>query len=257
MDNKKYRLNFVCDSCTVLPSGLAHIVLRSETGSIPPMCPGQFVEVRTPKSTTLLNRPYSIYNRTDEHLELLVAPAGESSRALSAIQAGDEIFVIGPLGNGFRTDFAPGSSILLVGGGVGIAPLYYQLRWLKAAGMNVETVYGTRTAPDAAIVQRFEDLTPLHICTNDGTAGTHGFVTDSDAMRNGSYHYVQVCGPKPMMAACVDMLLQRNIAGEVSLENMMACGIGACLCCVENTVKGNVCVCKQGPVFNINQLTWK
>lgn len=256
MEYKKHKMSLVCEQSRRLPSGLSHIVLRRDDGLMPPMQPGQFVEVGVPGSGVLLNRPYSVYNRTDEHLELLVAPVGHSSRALTACAEGERLTVIAPLGHGFKGSFAPGSRVLLVGGGVGIAPLYYQLRRLTEEGVAVETVYGSRTAPDSEICRRFEALAPLYICTDDGSAGLKGFVTDSPALTGGSYDFVQICGPKPMMAACVRLLRQRGIDAEVSLENMMACGLGACLCCVEKTVKGNVCVCKEGPVFKFDMLTW-
>lgn len=242
-----------------LPSGYLHLTLRMADGSnVPEMCPGQFVEVAVDKAKVLLNRPLSIYNRTDHALELLVNPIGEATRALCEYQAGEHLRVIGPLGNGFTTDFAAGSHVLLIGGGVGIAPLYYLIRTLIYKGVKAELLYGNRTAPDAELMARFEALAPVHICTDDGTQGVHGFVTNHPLTDSKDFDFVQICGPKPMMKACaVKAARNMNTPCEVSLENMMACGIGACLCCVEGTPEGNICVCKSGPVFNTEKLQWK
>lgn len=237
-------------------SGFLHLVLTKPDGSeMPPMLPGQFVEVAVAKAPVLLNRPISIYNRTDRALELLVAPIGTASKALCDYLPGETLRIIGPLGSGFTTDFKAGSRVLLVGGGVGIAPLYYQLRKLLENGVEAEVIYGMRTAPDKEVCERFEALAPLHVCTDDGSAGFHGLVTAHPAIC-GKFDMMQVCGPKPMMKACARVATDAGMPAEVSLENHMACGLGACLCCVEDTKEGNVCVCKNGPVFNIEKLKW-
>ena len=97
----------------------------------------------------------------------------------------------------------------------------------------------------------------VYITTEDGTEGEKGFVTQHSVLTKESFDRISTCGPKPMMVAIAKFAKANSISCEVSLENMMACGLGACLCCVEKTVKGNVCVCKEGPVFNINDLTWQ
>ena len=94
------------------------------------------------------------------------------------------------------------------------------------------------------------------MCTDDGSAGFHGLVTAHPVFTAGNYSMIQMCGPKPMMKAAAALAAAAGIEAEASLENMMACGLGACLCCVEPTVKGNLCVCKHGPVFNIKELQW-
>lgn len=223
---------------------------------MPQMSPGQFVEVAVDKANVLLNRPLSIFNRTDNMLELLVNPVGTATKALCDYRVGDTIRVVGPLGNGFSLDFAAGSKVVLAGGGVGIAPLYFLLSELIKRGVDVQTLYGMRSTPDREICERFEALAPLHICTDDGSAGFHGLITEHPVLSDGITH-MQVCGPKPMMRACAALARQKGICCEVSLENAMACGLGACLCCVEDTPHGNVCVCKNGPVFNIDSLSWQ
>lgn len=255
---KKHSTQYVVAENRALGADSFAMVLRPADGSpVPEMLPGQFVEIAVPGAGVLLNRPISIYNRTDESLEILVAAVGRATRTLQTLSAGSTMTVIGPLGNGFSTDFKAGERVLLVGGGIGIAPLYYQLRCLRAAGVEVEVVYGARTAPSDFVKSRFAELAPLHVCTDDGSEGFHGFVSAHPRVLEGEFSCVQVCGPAPMMKAMAAVCRRRAISTEVSLENMMACGLGACLCCVEKTVRGNVCVCKEGPVFNIDQLLWQ
>ena len=103
----------------------------------------------------------------------------------------------------------------------------------------------------------FENLGKLYVTTEDGSLGEKGFVTQHSILNKEKYDMIMVCGPKPMMIAVARYAKNTRTDCEVSLENMMACGLGACLCCVEKTVKGNVCVCSEGPVFNIKQLTWQ
>lgn len=251
---KKYNFKVKVKSIKEYRSGILHIVLQSDAG-IPPMNPGQFVEVHIDKAPVLLNRPISIFNRTETELELLVNPIGTGTKALREYKPGEIIGIIGPLGNGFKTDFDINSKVLLVGGGIGVAPLYFLAKTLAEKGINTEIIFGYRTTPDSEICDVFKKVAPLHVCTDDGTAGFHGLVTAHPVFKE-KHDFIQVCGPKPMMKACAKLARQLETEAEVSLENHMACGIGACLCCVEDTVDGNVCVCKNGPVFNTKLLKW-
>jgi dihydroorotate dehydrogenase electron transfer subunit len=149
-----------------------------------------------------------------------------------------------------------GKKVLLIGGGVGVAPLLYYGYYLKnTCNANVEFLLGARTQEDLLMLNEFKSIAPVHCTTEDGSFGTKGFVTNHAAMAEHADAWC-VCGPAPMMKAVAAQAKQSGTDCFVSLENMMACGLGACLCCVEKTVKGNVCVCTEGPVFNINQLTW-
>ena len=231
--------------------------LKPIDGQMPTMSPGQFVQVMSPaKDNTFLRLPISINNVEDDQLWLMVQMIGDGTKALGALREGDRLNLVLPLGNGFSTDKAKGK-ILLVGGGVGIAPLLYAGKELKDRGAEPVFLLGARTASGVLEKELFAQIGRLLITTEDGSLGERGFVTQHSALQQEKFDKIMVCGPKPMMMAVARYAKSSDTDCEVSLENMMACGLGACLCCVEKTVKGNVCVCTEGPVFNINQLTWQ
>ena len=229
---------------------------------LPQMNPGQFVEVKVEGSVgTFLRRPISINFVDSERNELwlLVATVGDGTRQMARLQEGDVVNVVGPLGNGFTKPSTEtvGSEVLLVGGGVGVAPLLYQGAALKAAGMKPVFLLGARTAKDLLMLDEFRKYGEVFVTTEDGSEGERGFVTQHTVLQKRQFGLIQSCGPTPMMKAVARFAYQQDIDFEVSLENMMACGLGACLCCVEKTVEGNLCVCKDGPVFNIKRLMWR
>lgn len=234
--------------------------ITPESGNIiPEVRPGQFVQVSCDKSKrTFLRRPISICNvdREDNTLWLLIRCAGEGTASLCSAAKGEILNLLMPLGNGFT--IAPEKKhVLLVGGGVGVAPLLLLGKELKKAGLSPEFLVGARSQSDLLMVEEFNKIGKTHISTDDGTAGEKGVVTLHSALAEGNkWDMIYCCGPAPMMKAVAKSAKKSGSECEVSLENMMACGLGACLCCVEKTVKGNVCVCTEGPVFNINELTW-
>lgn len=225
---------------------------------VPDVIPGQFAQVRIDGSkTTFLRRPISICGADNLRITLLVRRAGDGTAALIATAVGATVNILLPLGRGWSvpTDGNTDKKLLLVGGGVGVAPLLMLGTRLKASGYTPEFLLGARSQADLLLIDKFEELGTVHITTDDGTAGTQGVVTAHKRMSQPS-DMVYCCGPMPMMKAVARSAQRVGSDCEVSLENTMACGLGACLCCVEKTVKGNVCVCTNGPVFNINQLTW-
>lgn len=237
----------------------AVLQLSSPTGPLPPMQPGQFVQVRVDSSpTTFLRRPISINYADDSTLWLLVHNVGSGTAQLCSLQAGDVLNCLLPLGHGFTLPPALPSArnLLLIGGGVGTAPMLYLGQKLHALGHNVTFLLGGRTAGDVLQTELFEKYGRLCITTNDGSLGQPGFVTQHTILQEESFDQIYTCGPKAMMQAVVRWSREHHTPCEVSLENMMACGLGACLCCVENTVRGNVCVCTQGPVFDEKELNW-
>lgn len=224
---------------------------------LPEILPGQFVQIAVETPGVFLRRPISINDVDTEAntIDLLIRRAGKGTAALVDLQPGARLNILLPLGNGFSLDMAPESHPLLIGGGVGVAPLLYLGRKLKEKGVEPEFLLGARSDADLLQISEFQSLGQLHTSTEDGSVGEKGLVTTHSRL-SGKIDRVYCCGPSPMMKAVAQISRNLGVDCEVSLENMMACGLGACLCCVENTVKGNVCVCTEGPVFNINQLNW-
>lgn len=221
--------------------------------------PGQFVEVRVDGTpSTMLRRPISINNVVPEDNEiwLLVHNVGDGTDWMARRQPGDTLNCVLPLGNGFTLP-AAGERPLLVGGGVGTAPLLNLGRRCAELGATPVFLLGAKTEADLMQLDEFEKVGRVCITTEDGSRGERGFVTNHSVLQSETFTRIQVCGPKPMMMAVAKYAASCAVECEVSLENMMACGLGACLCCVEKTVKGNLCVCKDGPVFNIKDLLWQ
>ena len=239
-----------------------HVLLRlTDVKPLPEMIPGQFVEVRVDgSSTTFLRRPISInfVDRKENELWLMVAMVGDGTRQLGCLKEGDVVNCVLPLGNGFtvQSEKTALHKTLLVGGGVGVAPLLYLGAELKQQGCEVTFLLGGRSAKDVLELDIFNKYGRVCVTTEDGTMGEQGFVTNHSVLAE-SFDKIFTCGPTPMMKAVARYAKEKDIECEASLENMMACGLGACLCCVEKTTEGNLCVCKDGPVFNINRLLWQ
>ncbi len=256
---KKYILDLKVVSVESLSD--KHVLIKlTDSKPLPPLNPGQFVEVKVDKSpSTFLRRPISI-NYVDRELNelwLLVAMVGEGTREMAKLNVGDTLNCVLPLGNGFTMPTAKNQKILLVGGGVGVAPLLYFGQMIKEYGAEPIFLLGARSSKDLLELDLFKKVGRVYITTEDASEGEKGFVTNHSILQNEKFDQISSCGPTPMMKAVAKFALQANIPCEVSLENKMACGVGACLCCVEDTKEGNLCVCKDGPVFNINNLLWQ
>ena len=232
---KKYVLDLTVVSVERIHA--RYVLIRlTDAKPLPDMSPGQFVEVRVDGSpSTFLRRPISInyVDRTQNQLWLLVATVGDGTKTLATLQPGSVLNCVLPLGNGF-TPVVSGQKVLLVGGGVGVAPLLYMGAQMLEQGIEPTFLLGARTQNDLLMLDEFKKYGRVFITTEDGSSG-----------------------PTPMMKAVARLALEKGIDCEVSLENLMACGVGACLCCVEKTTEGNLCVCKEGPVFNIKRLLWQ
>lgn len=240
-----------------------HVLIRlTDDKPLPEMVPGQFVEVRVDGSpTTFLRRPISInfVDYQQNELWLMVAMVGDGTKALGKLQKGDKLNCVLPLGNGFsfQSDGIASHKALLVGGGVGVAPLLYLGAQMKEQGMEPTFLLGARTVSDLLMLDEFKKYGRVCVTTEDGSEGEKGFVTNHSLLQQEHFDMIYTCGPTPMMKAVARYAKEKGIACEASLENLMACGLGACLCCVEKTTEGNLCVCKDGPVFNINRLLWQ
>lgn len=256
---KKFILDLTVNSVEALSD--KHVLIKlTDDKPLPEMLPGQFVEVRVDNSpSTFLRRPISINNVDYDRNELwlLVAAVGDGTRQLQKLQKGDHLNCMLPLGNSFTMPTDSTQKVLLVGGGVGVAPLLYFGKRIKAMGGEPTFLLGARSAKDVLERELFEQVGRVFITTEDGSEGEKGFVTNHSVLAQEHFDRISTCGPKPMMMAVARYAFKNDIECEVSLENKMACGVGACLCCVEKTVEGNKCVCKEGPVMNIKKLTWQ
>ncbi len=232
--------------------------LTSPNIDLSTILPGQFVEIKVDKSpTTFLRRPISIHfvDIVNKELWLLIQVVGDGTQQLSTLTVGDTVSLILPLGNGFTLPEQK-SKTLLIGGGVGIAPLLYLGKTLWDLGHDVTFLLGARSEQDFPDLSFFAPYGSVHLTTEDGSVGEKGFVTNHSVLQQADFDAIYTCGPKPMMEAVARYAKQHAIFCEVSLENKMACGFGVCLCCVEKTNEGHKCVCTDGPVFNINKLEW-
>ena len=255
---KKYILDLTVKSVEWLNEKYALLKLTHHE-PLPEMLPGQFVEVRADHTaSTFLRRPISInfVDRDNNELWLLVAVVGDGTRHITSVHPGDTLNCVLPLGNGFTMPTAAAERILLVGGGVGVAPLLYMGAEMHRMGVEPTFLLGARKSSDLLELDLFRKYGRVLVTTEDGSAGEKGFVTNHSVLAE-HFDRISTCGPKPMMVAVAKYAKQVGVACEVSLENMMACGVGACLCCVEKTVEGNLCVCKEGPVFDIKRLLWQ
>lgn len=256
---KKYLLDLRVKSVEQIHQ--RYVLIRlTDDNPLPEMLPGQFVEVRVDGSpNTFLRRPISInfVDKDANELWLLVAAIGDGTKKMAQLKTGDALNCLLPLGNGFTLPESSEKRVLLVGGGVGVAPLLYMGAMMLEMGCKPTFLLGARTAKDLLMLDLFNKYGRVCVTTEDGSEGEKGFVTNHSLLQKESFDRIITCGPTPMMKAVARYSRQAKIDCEVSLENLMACGLGACLCCVEKTTEGNLCVCKDGPVFNIRKLLWQ
>ncbi len=225
--------------------------------------PGQFVMIKASLgSDPLLRRPFSIHQVDSAgHIQIYFKIVGKGTELLAHVRKGEEVPVLGPLGRGFKLD--PDVPVYLIGGGLGIAPLLFlnkRLCRIKKGCATDTLILGGRTAGDVEpLVEDFQQIGMRIVCTtDDGTYGIQGNVMD--ILKNESIPsngMVMCCGPEPMMAAVTRFCTERGIACQVSVESVMACGMGACLGCNRESKDGGyVHVCLDGPVFDGGDLEW-
>ena len=230
--------------------GVYRMVLASE--GAPQLRTGSFVEVAVPGK--FLRRPISVSLSQPGQLTLLYKVVGEGTFWLSKAQPGQTLELLTVLGNGFNLT-ACRERALLIGGGIGVAPLHQLCHDLRAAGREVTAILGFNTASEVLLKSRLEALgAKVHIATMDGSAGIRGLVTDALRQVRPDFDYYYVCGPMPMMRALYPLL---PADGEFSLEERMGCGTGLCFGCTIQTPEGPRRICHDGPVFKKNQLPWQ
>lgn len=255
---KKFDIRFQVVSNRKINSSVCLIILRPENGeTLPVILPGQFINLKVDGAGILLRRPISICNfdPSTNEIWLMVKNVGKASAIINKLIPGDKIDGMLPLGNGFRLPDDNKRKLLLIGGGVGTAPLYFLARTLCEKLYDVSFLVGAQTSSDLLFIDELNLLGATYISTDDGSLGSRGLLTCNECLQY-DWDALYVCGPLPMMKAVATIARERNIDCQVSLENRMACGIGACLCCVEDTLQGNRCTCIDGPVFNISELKW-
>ncbi len=238
--------------------------------------PGQFVMVKVRNAIDpLLRRPFGIFDldlldseypddARHPYMEILYRVVGKGTAMLATLHHSDHLDILGPLGKGFEQG-ATGEEKILVGGGVGLAPLYYLAKELVKSS-PVRLFIGGRSKEDILCVTEFERLgVETYVATDDGTLGAAGLVTEAlerHLVKGRAQRTMFACGPMPMLKAVAEIARRTGIPCQVSLEAYMACGVGACLGCV---VKGHGheehhpdyrCVCKDGPVFDFRELQW-
>jgi len=223
--------------------------------------PGQFVMVRVVDGLDpLLRRPFSIHRSfADGNISLLFKVIGKGTAMLARRCVGDELDLVGPLGNGF--EFSNDRPVCLIGGGMGIAPLLFLAELLHSTGRATENdhvLLGARNKDELTpLADEFSALGyTVQLATDDGSIGHKGFIPDLLDFVLPTVEQVYTCGPHLMMKNVVRQCQQAEVSCQVSLETHMACGMGACLGCTVNGKRGLVHVCKQGPVFNADQLEW-
>jgi len=229
------------------------------------LVPGQFVHVRVPGlEPTALRRPFSVFDADGGRVTLLYKVVGRGTEALARVEPGDELEVLGPLGRGFPTTSA--GMPLLVAGGYGVAPLHFLAKRLKDS--RTVLFAGGRTKDDLLALDRFEALgVEVCVATNDGSAGTQGFVTGPldealEALRAQDEAFeLFTCGPDGLLKAVADRALAAGMPGWISMDRHMICGVGACYACVQRIRRAdgsefNARCCVNGPVFNAKEIVW-
>lgn len=223
--------------------------LAGDTRSI--MRPGQFIDIAL--EGLFLRRPISVCDYDAESISIIYKVVGRGTRQMSRLQCGDSLDCLVGLGNGFSVETAS-QRPLLVGGGVGLPPMYNLCKQLVAAGKKPQVVMGFNTAGEVFYRSEFENLGVDVFCaTADGSLGVKGFVTDAIGSFELKFDYIYACGPAPMLRALYDRF---DIDGEFSFEERMGCGFGACMGCTCKTKYGNKRICVDGPVLKREEIIW-
>ena len=259
----QHSFTVLCNECAA--EGIWRMTMATDAAG--DIRPGQFMNLTVPgDGSHILKVPLSFKgaDASAGTIELLYAVVGEGTRRLSEMAVGASSSLVGPLGCGWRLPEAEGRA-LLVAGGIGLPPVLAAAGMLAGAGIEFDVIAGSRTA-DMVLEHDIEDLkgtldagSRVIVCTDDGTAGRAGFVTEAmaDLLSERRYAQVYTCGPNVMMAGVARLAMDAGIACQVSLERMMGCGFGACSCCNVALAEGGYALCCQdGPVFDAREVAW-
>ena len=223
------------------------MLLSGDTSGI--TASGQFVNIKI--DGFFLRRPISVCDYSENSLTIIYKVVGEGTEAMSKMQAGETLDILTGLGNGYELSHS-GNTPLLIGGGVGVPPMYNLCRKLIDEGKKPTVILGFNGKDDVFAEKEFRDLgARVLVTTVDGSYGIKGFVTD--AMKDLNYSYFYTCGPEPMLKAVYD---QSKTSGQFSFEERMGCGFGACMGCSCKTKYGNKRICKDGPVLVKEEIIW-
>ena len=234
-------------SNTPLTDSVYKMVLSGDTSAI--TAPGQFVNIQL--TGKFLRRPISVCDYDAQTLTIVYKVVGKGTEQMASMTAGETLDILTGLGNGY--DLAPaGDRPVLLGGGVGVPPLYHLAKQLLALGKEVTVVLGFNTASEIFYEKEFQALgCKVFVTTVDGSYGKKGFVTDALPE---NYTYFYTCGPEPMLKA---VYRTTNTSGQMSFEQRMGCGFGACMGCSCKTLTGNKRICKEGPVMRKEEILWE
>lgn len=222
------------------------MVLSGDTSAI--TRPGQFINIKVPDK--YLRRPISVCDFDAETVTVIYKVVGEGTKIMSEMEKGISLDVLTGLGNGFDAGKS-GDRPLLIGGGVGVPPLYNLAKKLKDEGKTVTVILGFNTSDEVFLKEEFEKIATVYLTTADGSEGQKGFVTD--AMDGIDYDYIYTCGPQAMLRAVYD---KSKTGGQFSFEERMGCGFGACMGCSCKTKYGAKRICKDGPVLEKEEIIW-
>ena len=238
---------FTVKENTALNALVYKMVLSGDTSAI--TAAGQFVNLQL--EGKFLRRPISVCDVNGDELTLVYKVVGKGTKQMSEMQSGDTVDVLSGLGNGYDTTKA-GEHVLLLGGGVGVPPLYLLAKNLLKAGKTVSVVLGFNKADEIFFEDEFKALgANVTVTTADGSYGKKGFVTDALPE---SYDYFYTCGPEPMLKA---VYKATKTSGQFSFEERMGCGFGACMGCSCKTITGYKRICKDGPVLEKEEILWE
>lgn len=223
------------------------MILEGDASAI--IAPGQFVNIKI--EGEFLRRPISICDYAENSLTLIYKVVGKGTSIMSAMQEGTWLDILVGLGNGFNTDFG-GENPVLIGGGVGVPPMYRLAKDLISEGKKVSVILGFNKEEEIFYADEFEKIgAKVYVTTVDGSVGTKGFVTD--VLKELDYSYFYTCGPEPMLKAVYNT---SATSGQFSFEERMGCGFGVCMGCSCKTKYGNKRICADGPVLEKEEIIW-